>query len=439
MTKPSGPICNLGCRYCFYLEKEKLYPESSGPAAFRMSDAVLENYIRQYLAQQDAPEINFAWQGGEPTLMGLGFFRRVVELQARYCPPGKRIRNALQTNGTLLDDAWCEFFHAHEFLIGLSLDGPKDLHDCYRVNKAGHGTFDAVLRGLERLKAHRVEFNTLTVVHREVARKPLEVYEFLKSIGSRFMQFIPLVERVGPGDDAFAAPPRLKVLTPQVQVTPWTVVPEDLGEFYCQIFDYWVQHDVGRWFVQLFDVQLGIEMGLGSSLCVFSPTCGRGLALEHNGDLYACDHYVYPQFKLGNIAEESLAAMVESPAQRKFGTDKRDALPGYCRRCPVLEHCQGECPKHRFAVTPDGEAGLNYLCPGYQRFFAHIQPHLRTMAALLRSGRPADEIMGLLAQQEGRATAPPATPILRQLGSRPGRNDLCPCGSGRKYKKCCGR
>jgi uncharacterized protein len=282
-----------------------------------------------------------------------------------------------------------------------------------------------------------VEFNTLTVVHRESARRPLEVYQFLKSAGSRFIQFIPLVERIGADDDAFAGPPMPGFAMAQTQVTSWTVDPQDWGDFYCQIFDSWVRHDVGQWFVQMFDVQLGIEMGLGSALCVFSPTCGRGLALEHNGDLYACDHYVYPQFKLGNLTDQPLAAMVESPAQRRFATDKRDTLPAYCRQCPVLEHCQGECPKHRFSLAPDGQPGLNYLCLGYKRFFTHIKPHLHTMTALLRAGRPADEIMGLLANQEGRA---PRIPVAAPPpAGRPGRNDVCPCGSGRKFKKCCGR
>ena len=435
MTKPIGPICNLGCKYCFYLEKEKLYPAKEGIEAFRMSDEVLENYIRQYIAQQNVPEISFAWQGGEPTLMGLDFFRRVVELQARYCPPHQRISNALQTNGTLLDKQWCDFFREHKFLIGLSIDGPREIHDRYRVNKGGHGTYDAVMHGLQLLKNHRVEFNTLTVIHKEASEHPLEVYEFLKSIGSGYMQFIPLVERAGPCTDDLAEPPLLKVLTPYSPVTPWSVQPQQFGTFLCTIFDYWVRHDVGRYFVQMFDVQLGIELGLGSALCVFSETCGKALAMEHNGDLYSCDHFVYPQFKLGNILQQTIEEMIESPEQRRFGLDKQSLLPKYCRECPVVAHCNGECPKHRYLLTPDGEAGLNYLCAGYKMFFTHIKPHLAAMAELLRRGRPAADIMPMRAACEGTR---PGSPAPAPSAGEPGRNDPCPCNSGKKFEKCCG-
>lgn len=400
MTKPIGSICNLDCKYCFYLEKEKLYPATSN---FRMPDDVLENYVRQYIEGQDVPEISFAWQGGEPTLMGMDFFRRVVELQKKHCPANKRVSNALQTNGTLLNDEWCEFFHENSFLIGLSIDGPRELHDAYRVDKGGQPTFDKVMEGLQLLQRHRVEYNTLTVVHRYNSRRPLEVYKFLKSINTTFMQFIPLVERVGT-NDVFAAPPDGG--EPPSPVTPWSVEALGFGEFLCSIFDEWIRSDVGQIYIQIVEVQLGIWMGLPASLCVFAETCGSALAMEHNGDLYSCDHYVYPKYKLGNIAEKSVRDMVASPVQQKFGTDKRDTLPRFCRECDVRFACNGECPKHRFIQTPDGEPGLNYLCAGYKRFFHHIDPYMKKMGELLKAGRPAAAIMSQIARNERAARGP---------------------------------
>jgi uncharacterized protein len=393
MTKPVGPICNLDCKYCFYLEKEKLYPDRE---QFRMSDEVLESYIRQYIEQQDAPEVGFAWQGGEPTLLGVDFFRKVVDLQRRHSA-GKRITNAIQTNGTLLDDAWGRFLAEHRFLVGLSVDGPRALHDAYRVDKRQRPTFDAVMAGLKVLRKHAVEFNTLTVVNRKNSRHPLEVYRFLKEIGSRFHQFIPLVERRRDAEAErlsldLAAPPHPGTISAST-VTEWSVEARTYGDFLIAIFDEWVRKDVGRVFVQIFDVALGNWMRMGSGLCVFSETCGRALALEHNGDLYACDHYVYPEYRLGNLLARTLGDMVNSPLQVKFGQDKKDALPRYCRECPVRFACNGECPKHRFMRTPDGDPGLNYLCPGYKKFFAHVDPHMRAMADLLRAGRPAADIM----------------------------------------------
>ncbi|HSU68103.1 MAG TPA: anaerobic sulfatase maturase [Tepidisphaeraceae bacterium] len=434
MTKPVGPICNLDCKYCFYLEKEKLYP---GKSNWRMPDDVLERYVRDYIAAQEVPQVSFAWQGGEPTLMGVDFFRRVVELQQRYAN-GKSVSNAMQTNGTLLDDEWCEFLKSNQFLIGLSIDGPRKHHDLYRVDKSGNPTFDRVVAAMRLLKKHAVDFNTLCVVSRANSLAPLDTYRFLKSEGSGYVQFIPLVERAGGGDLPLAEPPtlvepgrvRLPVVPDQstASVTPWSVEPLAYGNFLCAIFDEWVRRDVGRVFVQIFDVQLGITMGYPSTLCVFGETCGNALALEHNGDLYSCDHYVYPQYRLGNVANDSIAELVASPAQRKFGADKRDTLPKYCRECDVRAHCNGECPKHRFLTTPDGEPGLNYLCAGYKKFFRHMQPYMRTMSELMAQGRPAAEIMRLIAEREQ-----------PQTGSAPGRNDLCPCGSGKKYKKCCGK
>ena len=389
MTKPIGPLCNLDCRYCFYLEKENLYPDKK---SWQMNDAVLENYIKNYIAAQPIPEVTFAWQGGEPTLLGVDFFRRVVELEKKYAN-GKKIQNALQTNGTLLDVEWCKFFRENDFLIGISIDGPREMHDRYRVDKGGNPTFKKVLSGLNLLKEHQVEFNTLTVVNRENAKNPLEVYRFLRKHGSGHMQFIPLVEREGSAEGllTLAEPP-----TPdnaESAVTSWSVLPRDWGNFLCAIFDEWIRRDVGKVFVQLFETQLGIRMGMPSSLCVFGETCGNAMAMEHNGDVYSCDHYVYPQYLLGNIADSNIIELVESPKQRKFGQDKKDSLPAYCRRCEVRFACNGECPKHRFLKTPDGENGLNYLCEGYRKFFNYCDAPMRAIGQLLREGRPATDIM----------------------------------------------
>jgi len=395
MTKPIGPICNLDCKYCFYLEKEGLFPKNEN---FRMTDAVLEEYIRQYISNQNVPEVSFAWQGGEPTLMGVKIFRKVVELQKKYAG-GRVITNALQTNGTLLDDEWGEFLAANGFLVGLSIDGPARLHDTYRVSKKGDGTYAKVLGGLRILKKHGVEFNTLTVVNRANSQKPLDVYRFLRDIGSGFIQFIPLVERLADSEAKalgldLAVPPRAdQEGEVRLPVTEWSCEPRQYGKFLCEIFDEWVRRDVGRTFVQIFDVTLGNWMGTGGGLCVFSETCGTALAMEHNGDVYSCDHYVYPRYKLGNVLNASLGDMVNSEFQRQFGTDKKSTLPRYCRECDVRHLCHGECPKHRFLRTPDGEGGLNYFCSAYKMFFAHSRPAMLRMAALLRAGRAPAEIM----------------------------------------------
>ena len=408
MSKPIGPICNLDCSYCFYLEKEEMYvQEGRGRRpSWQMSDEVLETYIRQYIQQQDADEINFAWQGGEPTLLGVEFFRKAVTIQQKYAE-GKTVHNALQTNATLLDSSWGDFLAAHRFLVGVSIDGPPELHDTYRVDKHGQPTFDRVMQGLDSLKKHGVEFNTMTVVSRANSQHPERVYQFLKDLGSTFLQFIPLVERASPGPMAseqgliqltLAPPPRLGEA--DAAVTDWTVRAEEWGTFLTTIFDEWVRRDVGRIYVQHFDVALGIWLGYGSSLCVFSETCGKAVALEHNGDLYSCDHFVYPQYRLGNVLEQSLQEMIFSEAQTKFGRDKVDTLPRYCRECEVRFACHGECPKHRFLRAPDGEWGLNYLCAGYYRFFNHIDPYMRAMVGLLQSGRAPAEIMGEIARRE---------------------------------------
>jgi len=396
LTKPIGPICNLDCSYCFYLEKQKLYPEER---TWRMGGPVLESYIRQYIQGQPGEEVHFAWQGGEPTLLGVEFFRQAVMFQRKHAG-GKKIHNALQTNGTLLDDGWGEFLASNGFLVGLSLDGPRALHDQYRVDKGRKPTFDSVLKGRDVLRKHGVEFNTLTVVNRANSQAPQEVYRFLKEAGGGFMQFIPLVELRPAGTTAagldFAEPP--DPARPEESgevVTAESVEPGQFGDFLCAIFNEWVRQDVGRVFVQLFDVALGNWMGLGSSLCVFAEKCGTALAVEHNGDVYSCDHYVYPKYRLGNLLNQSLGGMVRSAQQRAFGADKLTSLPNYCRTCEVRFACNGECPKHRFMRTPDGEAGLNYLCPAYKKFFHHIDPHMRAMGQLLHEGRAAAEIMNL--------------------------------------------
>jgi len=425
MSKPIGPICNLDCKYCFYLEKENLYPKTSD---WSMPEQVLETYIGQHIEAQSVPVISFAWQGGEPTLLGVEYFRKVVALEKKYAN-GKRIENAFQTNGVLLDNEWCEFLAENKFLVGLSIDGPRQLHDKYRVDKGGQPTFDKVMRGLAFLKKHSVEFNTLTVVQRHNSCHPLEVYRFLKEVGSGFMQFIPIVERIAEA----SVPDGLVLIAPgssmPARVSPWSVEPLQYGRFLSAIFDEWVRNDVGKFYVQIFDVALESWLGMEPSLCVFRETCGGAMAIEHNGDLYSCDHFVYPENKLGNIMENPLGLLVNSPQQWQFGQDKRDTLPRYCRECEVRFACNGECPKHRFIRTPDGEPGLNYLCAGYMKFFKHIDPYMRYMADQLLQERPAAGVMDWIRQQE-----------LGNLATKaPGPNDRCPCGSGKKYKKCCGR
>jgi uncharacterized protein len=420
MGKPTGAICNLACSYCFFLDKELLYPGSP----FRMTDEMLETYIRQLIAAHRTSEVTVAWQGGEPTLMGVDFYRRAIAYQEKYRRPGMTFENTMQTNGTLLDDEWCEFFVENNFLIGLSLDGPRELHDAYRVNKGGKGTFDQVMHGLRLLQKHGVEYNILTTVNRINADYPLEVYRFLRDeVGTAWMQFIPVVERVNAQG--------LTLYQEGNQVSERSVRPEQLGRFLTTIFDDWVHHDVGRVFVQTFEAAARNWMGLASSgMCVFDKTCGTGLAIEHNGDLYSCDHYVEPNYKLGNIADTDIIELVATDRQHKFGQDKWDTLPRQCLNCKVRFACHGECPKNRFTTAVDGEDGLNYLCAGWYAFFTHIDHPLKIITSLLRAGRPATEVMAILAQEEA---------ALPALVAQAGRNDPCPCGSGRKVKLCHGR
>ncbi len=410
LAKPTGAICNLNCSYCFFLAKEQLYPDSR----FRMTDEVLESYLRQYLAAQRIPHATIAWQGGEPTLMGLDFYRRSIACEEKYARSDMTIERTLQTNGTLLDEEWCIFLRENNYLVGLSLDGPRELHDAYRVDKAGRPTFNRVLDAARLLHKHYVEFNILCAVSAANVAYPVEVYRFLRDdVGAQFIQFIPIVERHN--ETGFQE---------GNTVTDRSVTAEQWGRFLVTIFDEWVTRDVGRVFVQHFDAALAAWSGAPPAVCIFSPTCGTALALEHNGDLYSCDHFVEPNYLLGNILDTPLIELVSSDAQRQFGLNKRDTLPQYCLECPVRFACHGECPKNRFIETATGELGLNYLCAGYRAFFAHIDQPMRQMAALLRQGRaPADVML------KHRQPIAPA---------KAGRNDPCPCGSGLKFKKCHG-
>jgi len=409
LAKPIGPLCNLACDYCFYLEKEELFPETRGNE-FRMSDETLEEFTRQYLGCQppSAGEINFAWQGGEPTLMGIDFYRRALELQRKYRKPGQKVTNALQTNGVLLDDEWARFLKENEFLVGLSIDGPRELHDRFRKDREGRGSFDRVMSGLEALKRQGTEFNTLTVVQSDNGDHPEEVYRFLKEIGSRYLQFIPIVEPL-----------------PEGGVSTRTVGSKQWGRFMCGVFDEWIRIDIGEVYVQHFDMVLGRYMGQPASLCVHSPVCGRAVAIEHDGSLYSCDHFVIPENRLCSIWERSLTEMIDGEFQAAFGRAKSEELPSLCRRCEYLGLCYGGCPSDRCKKTPRGEAGLNWSCEGYRMFYDHSRPVFTAMAEALRRRMPAAEYRRFL--------------TTGQSGEPAGRNDPCPCGSGKKYKHCCGR
>ena len=420
LAKPTGAICNLACTYCFFLDKELLYEGDR----FRMSDEQQETFIRQLIESHRTPEVTVAWQGGEPTLMGLDFFRRSIELEQRYRKPGMTFLNTLQTNATLLTDEWCEFLKEHDFLIGISIDGPRQLHDAYRVNKRGEGSFDKVMRGLRLLQKHEVEYNVLTTVNRVNAEYPLDVYRFLRDEAKTdWIQFIPVVERV----DEHGHPAHLR----GTFASERSVTAEQFGNFLVTIFDEWIRNDVGELFVQTFEATASNWAGRDSSgMCVFNETCGLGLAIEHNGDLYSCDHFVDPDYLLGNISDGSIEGMVASRRQYEFGQDKRDSLPQYCLDCDVRFACHGECPKNRFITTPDGEPGLNYLCAGFKQFFHHVDQPLKMLLGLMNEGRPASDVMELIAREEM-----PFYDALQQAG----RNDPCPCGSGQKVKRCHGQ
>lgn len=397
LAKPAGAACNLGCEYCFFLSKENLHPTGS----HMMSDATLEAYVRQLMESSDGPDVEIAWQGGEPTLRGLAFYRRSVELAERHRKPHQRVRHTMQTNGTLIDDAWAAFLKEHGYLVGLSVDGPRELHDAYRKDKAGQGSFDHVMRTWRILREHEVDVNVLCTIHAANGDHGLDVYRFLRDeMGAEYIQFIPIVERATPDTIALAnrgwGGPNGKDRPIYRQegslVTDRTVKPEQFGRFLIATFDEWVRRDVGKVFVTTFDVALGSWLGQHNA-CIVAPTCGNALVLEHNGDVYSCDHFVEPDHLIGNVKQTPLAQLVASEKQRRFGQSKYDTLPRHCRECPFLFACYGECPRNRFTRTPDGDPGLNYLCEGYKIFFAHIDTPMKRMASLLQQGRFADEIM----------------------------------------------
>ena len=381
MLKPAGSLCNLGCAYCYYLDKADIY----GGREPRMGEEMLESVIREYIAANDVPEVTFNWHGGEPLVLGLDFYRKAMDLERKYAD-GKTVFNTLQTNGTLLTPEWGDFLSENHVLVGISIDGPRDIHDKYRKDKGGTGTFDKVLHGIALLQKHGVEFNTMSTVNKVSEGRGLEVYRFLQSIGSRYMQFMPVVEHVK----------QRRIVSPAAEgarLAPWSVSSRGFGQFMCDIFDYWVRNDVGRTFVGLFDATLANWCGVMPGTCAYDRTCGGNSVIEHNGDLYPCDHFVYPQYRLGNITETPIRAMMESPRQVKFGIDKRNSLPAKCFRCQYLHLCNGECPKHRFNRTEVGETGLCALCEGYYRFYGHTAPYMEKMRELLQQELPPAYVM----------------------------------------------
>ena len=411
-VKPAGAACNLACRYCYYLEKAELHP---APGLPRMPSDLLESYIAQHLAASDGPVTRFSWHGGEPTVLGLDYFREIVGLQRRHKPPGRLIANGIQTNGLLVDEAWARFFAAERFSVGLSLDGPADLHDPYRVTRGGEPTHARVMQSLERLQRHRVAHDILCAVHDLNVRHPRRVYRFFRQTGVRTIGFLPVVEPAAgePGG-----------------VTAHTVPADAYGEFLCVIFDEWAARDTARIEVQAFDEVTRSARGLAHSLCILRETCGDIPVVEHTGDVYSCDHFVNERHRVGNLRGSRLGDLLASPRQRAFGLAKRDTLPRRCRECDVLDQCHGGCPKDRFVRTEDGEDGLNYLCPAFKRFYRHAAPFVArvaaerrkpTLEALLPDGPPEG------GPRDSRGGAP----------RRTGRNDPCPCGSGNKFKQCC--
>lgn len=392
MAKPVSSTCNMDCTYCYYLSKETL---PGGPAIGRMSDAMLELYIQQYIAGVTGPEVIFSWQGGEPTLLGIEFFRKVVMLEKKYARPGQKIQNDLQTNGTLINEEWCEFLKENRFLVGLSIDGPRELHDYFRISKGGKPTFDKVFATARLLQKYEIPFNTLTCVHRVNARKPIDVYRFLRQeLGSTYIQFIPIVEfrdfkfvaphywdyNQLPKDGELAARPGY----PNSIVTEWSVDPEDWGYFLCRVFDKWVDQDLGKVMVNHFETLVAQHLGMPSQMCIYSENCGKAVAVENDGSVYACDHYVYPEYRIGNITTGQIGDMVFSEWQEKFGRSKSETLPQYCRDCEFLTDCWGECPKNRIIRTASGEPGLNYLCRGFKKFFAHAIPEVERIVTYIK-------------------------------------------------------
>jgi uncharacterized protein len=426
LAKPSGSTCNIDCTYCFFLSKEALYPNEKS----RMAAATLEEYIRQLLESHRTPDVTVAWQGGEPTLMRREFFERAVEVVEKYRRPGQTVLHTFQTNGILLDDDWCAFFKKHGFLVGLSVDGPREIHDTYRVDRRDHGTFERVMDGWRLLRKHQVDFNILCTVNAANQYHGRTVYRFLRDeLGAKWVQFIPIIERASEETLAIAnqgwsdQPGRKRLLYTQTGnlVTERSVGGEQYGRFLIDVFEEWVRHDIATVFVQLFDVTLEAFFGR-HMLCIHAPTCGLGPALEHNGDLYSCDHFVEPKFLLGNIHQTHMVELIASPAQRKFGQDKHDSLTAQCRDCKVRHLCNGGCPKDRFALSRDGESGQNYLCAGLELFFMHTGPAFTAMAQLLQQDLPPSDVMASVkADDERRGPYAP-----------------CPCGSNEKFRFCHG-
>lgn len=391
MAKPAGASCNLHCTYCYYLEKKHLSAEGKGVCV--MSDDMLETYIRQYIESQRMPEVSFTWHGGEPLMRPLSFYRRALSLQ-HYYGRGMHIENSIQTNGTLLTDEWCAFFRENNFLVGISIDGPQPVHDAFRRGRRGQPSFRQVMKGIELLQKHGVEWNAMAVVNSINVGQPIEFYRFFKEIGCRYLQFTPVVERTRREGGSM----RLAAVddTEDCQLAAFSVDGPSWGRFLCEVFDQWVRHDVGEIFVQMFDSTLANWMGVTPGLCTLAAECGHAGVLEANGDVYACDHFVFPAYRLGNIRSHTLVEMMYSPRQQAFGRAKHEALPGQCRSCDYLFACHGECPRNRFAFTADGDPGLNFLCQGYRRFFSHAAPYMDCMKQLLLQQRPASDVMSIM-------------------------------------------
>ncbi len=385
MLKSVGSACNLNCEYCYYLEKEHLYPSVKSQM---MSDTLLERFTEQYINSQTQNEIMFTWHGGEALLRPISFYKKALEYQKKY-GRGRHIENVLQTNGTMLNDAWCEFFKENNFLIGISIDGPQEFHDEYRRNKGGQPTFVKVMKGIQLLKKHGVEYNAMAVVNDYNADYPVEFYRFFKELDCRFIQFAPIVERISLQENG------LKLTTPDedAPLADFSVSPLQWGKFLCGLFDEWIKEDVGKFYIQLFDSTLANWIGEKPGVCTLARHCGHAGVMEFNGDVYSCDHYVFPEYKLGNIYTDSLSSMMYSEKQLKFGTDKYGTLPRQCRECEFLFACNGECPKNRFAKTIDGEPGLNYLCAGWKMFFNHVAPYMDFMKKELLAQRPPANVM----------------------------------------------
>ncbi len=392
IAKPIGAVCNLACKYCYYLEKRNIYGTVKD---FRMPEGLLEIFIKQYIETNQVPVVTFAWQGGEPTLLGLDYFRNVIAIQKKYAN-GKKILNAFQTNGIRLDDKWCSFFSGNDILVGISIDGPRKIHDQYRKTPSGGGTFKKVMGGLKYLKKHNVQFNTLTAVTRYNQNAGHEVYRFLKEIGSRYIQFIPIVERTAQQSKKWSPNPLNPSRVRDKAVAPWAVQPEAYGKFLITVFDEWVRKDVGQYSVQIIDVTLENWVGIMPSLCLFAERCGTALAIEHNGDVYSCDHFVYPEYRLGNVMCTRIVDLVRSPIQIAFGNNKNDCLPMQCQQCDVRFACHGECPKNRFMTTINGDNRLNYLCKSYLAFFHYVAPYMEYMASEILSGRSYASIMRMI-------------------------------------------